>query len=482
MIELTYKQLNSIGLQYVLDGIQPVTPFGAELLKNRRFYSAQEQPELMQELSNVEAAVSILEESRDAVYTFTHKMAQFKDIRGSLKKCRDDALDELELFQLNEFIRRTESLIPTFEQLKGNFQEIRFRPLEKALTVLDPSGSGKLSFYVEDSRTEKLAAIRRQKRMLENQINQGGDVLNELRQRRLACVSEEETELREIYRAMSAGLRPYLDDIGHDVSMIARLDFVIAKAMLAVAYGAVKPEIGGDQLTLHAASNPLVADALRDEGRAFTPISIEMNRGVTVLTGANMGGKSVALKTVALNVCLGLMGCFVFCGAACIPLFDKIELVSEDLENVDRGLSSFGGEIVRFNEIVSALKSGDFCFVAMDEFARGTNSEEGSRIVRSTVKYLNKMNAVSLITTHYDGAALEADSHYQIIGLSDFDFIQAESRLVNSAVNGVRLIAEGMNYGLYKVMADTPIPKDAINICRLLGMDGEILENLDKNY
>lgn len=60
--------------------------------------------------------------------------------------------------------------------------------------------------------------------------------------------------------------------------------------------------------------NPQTADALHSSGRKFTPVSIELLSGSTVITGANMGGKSVAVKTLALNVLLALCGFPVFAG------------------------------------------------------------------------------------------------------------------------------------------------------------------------
>ena len=157
-------------------------------------------------------------------------------------------------------------------------------------------------------------------------------------------------------------------------------------------------------------------------------------------------------------------------------------IISEDLENIDRGLSSFGGEMVRFNQVVNQIESG-FSFIMLDEFARGTNPDEGAAIVQSVTAYLNGKNAMTVLATHYDNVAQRGNAHYQVIGLKDLDVdkLQAEIAARGGDV-GVELISQHMNYGLYRVEGKQDCPRDALNICRLLGMKPEILEMVEKNY
>lgn len=481
MISLKFEQKRSIGLKYVLDLMQPVTPFGEGLLKKQHFYSNDEKDELTLELENVRLLCGTLDEERTALQNVIHAMSQLKDVRGSVKNVATGYLGEVELFQLNEFLLRFERLVPLVQNL-GAYNElsgVRFSSMQPALAVLDPTGSGRLSFFIEDTRTPKLLDIRKEKRNLEERLRLSKDEAEKKRLMswRMQISSTEDSELTKIHREMSLALRPYVEELTKNIDAIARLDFAIQKALLARRYGAVEPRIGGS-MRIKNAFNPQISDYLQTQKRAFTPISMDMPSGVTVLTGANMGGKSVALKTVTLNICLAILGCFVFCEEAEIPLFDSVEIMSEDLSSAERGLSSFGGEIVRLNEIIAGLKKGAFSFIAMDEFARGTNNEEGAAIVRATVKYLNEKSTVALLATHYDGAAEYASKHYQVIGLKEFDYAGAARRLSSAVSDGVRLIAESMNYGLFEVTGDTPCPKDAVNICRLLGMEGEILGNI----
>jgi dsDNA-specific endonuclease/ATPase MutS2 len=260
------------------------------------------------------------------------------------------------------------------------------------------------------------------------------------------------------------------------------LDLTVEKARLARRYGGTMPKLTNHQLSMENMVNPRILDLLAEKKQSFTPISITLDRGATVITGANMGGKSVALKTVALNILLIQCGFFPFATAAMSPLFDSIHILSEDLENVDRGLSSFGGEMVRFNQVIRQLPQG-FPFLLLDEFARGTNPDEGAAIVQAVTEYLNQRNAITVLATHYDNVATYANAHYQVIGLKKLDVAQLQKEICHlDGDAGVQRISQHMNYGLYRVEGKQDCPRDALNICRLLGMDREILQMVEKNY
>ena len=185
-------------------------------------------------------------------------------------------------------------------------------------------------------------------------------------------------------------------------------------------YGGILPEITDGELELTDMVNPELCDLLEQKGRRFVPVSIALTRGATVITGANMGGKSVAMKTVALNVLLLQAGFLVCAKRARMPLFHSVKMLFDDLQSIQSGLSGFGSEIVEFQKALSEVEEGYSLFL-LDEFARGTNPDEGARIVQAVTRYLNDVDAISLLTTHYDKVAEFAHAHYQIIGLRDVD-------------------------------------------------------------
>ena len=304
---------------------------------------------------------------------------------------------------------------------------------------------------------------------------------DDLRQKRVRICAEEDSEEMKVRRAMGAALAPLADDLMADADTAGRLDFLIQKALFAHRYGGVRPEITDTALELTDMINPELCDLLREQGRSFVPVSISLDRGAAVITGANMGGKSVAMKTVALNALLLQAGFLVCAKKARMPLFHSVKMLFDDLQSIQSGLSGFGSEIVQFQKALAEVEQGYSLFL-LDEFARGTNPDEGAIIVQAVTRYLNDVNAISLLTTHYDKVAEHARIHYQIIGLRDVDPEQIRRELAATNEDGVAVIARHMNYGLYRVEGRSDCPRDALNICRMLSLKPEILEKIEQSY
>ena len=173
---------------------------------------------------------------------------------------------------------------------------------------------------------------------------------------------------------------------------------------------------------------------------------------------------------------------FLVCAKkAKMPLFHSVKMLFDDLQSIQSGLSGFGSEIVEFQKALTEVEQGYALFL-LDEFARGTNPDEGAVIVQAVTKYLSEVQAISLLTTHYDKVAEYADAHYQIIGLRDVDPEQIRMELAATGEDGVAVIARHMNYGLYRVEGKSDCPRDALNICRMLSLKPEILKKIEEAY
>lgn len=485
MITLTFAQRENIGFQYVLDTLRPSSPYGGERVRELRPFRPEERSELLRQLSNIGRVLEGEEHCRKALDQLLRIFMTVKNIRPTVQKCLETSLNEIELFEVKCFLLRCNEMLPLFRELQPvlRLEGIALEDTVQALDLLDPERNRVASFFISDSGSQALRSLRKEKRALEEQIRRlpEGEEREALRARRVRVASEEELEEMRIRKELSAALRPYVPAMLRNMEMIGEIDLTVEKARLARRYGGVMPELTACRLEMEEVVNPKIADLLREQGKQFTPISIALERGATVITGANMGGKSVALKTVALNVLLIHCGFFPFARRAACPLFDHMHIVSEDLESIDRGLSSFGGEIVRFNQVVGHLKDG-LAFILLDEFARGTNPDEGAAIVQAVTKYLDGQNAITLLTTHYDNVVQWGRAHYQVIGLRELDVEKLKQEMAHlSGDVGVALIGQHMNYGLYRVEGKRDCPRDALNICRLLGMEPEIVEIIEKN-
>lgn len=486
MITVTFDEKVKIGLQYALETLHGCSPFGQEKVRRLRFYAPEERDQLDTELYNVERCADAAGELKDVYDKIMILLCQIKDIRTSLRRCAEgETPDHVELFEIKGYLQRLEGLRPLFDQVDAtvHFKDLSFHDPATALAILDPEGTGSRGFYIPDSATVRLKEIRAAKKDVEEHLYKAATdgEREDLRMKRTRICAEEESEEMKVRKAMGAALAPLVEDLLADAESVGRLDFIIQKALFAVRYGGVRPEITDGALELTDMVNPELVDLLSEQGRAFVPVSIALDRGATVITGANMGGKSVAMKTVALNVLLLQSGFLVCAKAAKMPLFHTVKMLFDDLQSIQSGLSGFGSEIVQFEKALSEVEQGYSLFL-LDEFARGTNPDEGAVIVQAVTKYLNEVDAVSLLTTHYDKVADCARRHYQIIGLRDVDPEKIRAELSVTSEDGVAVIARHMNYGLYRVEGKSDCPRDALNICRMLSLKPEILEKIEESY
>ena len=485
MITIGFEDREKIGLRYVLDTLHPCSPFGTERVRKLRFYAPDERNELETELLNTERAANAADALKPVYDQIMLVLCQLKDIRGSLKRLSEGAcLDHVELFELKGFLLRISDLRPLFDRMNETvrIEGLAFSDPADALDVLDPERTRSRGFYIPDSASEALRTIRAEKKRLEQRLYEAAESEKDaIRSMRTRVCAEEETEERAIRAAMCAALLPHVPAMLADADAAGQLDFLIQKALFAVRYGCVRPEITETALELTDMVNPELVDLLKAKGRAFVPVSIATDRGATVITGANMGGKSVAMKTVALNVLLFSAGFLVCAKRARLPLFRCVRMLFDDAQSMQSGLSGFGSEIVRFNEALKEVEEGYSLFL-LDEFARGTNPDEGAVIVQAVTRYLNGANAISILATHYDGVAEFAGTHYQIIGLRDIDPDAIKTGLSVSGEDGVAIIARHMNYGLYRVEGKADCPKDALHICRMLSLKPEILASIERAY
>lgn len=486
MIAIRFEEREKIGLQYALDTLHGCSPFGIEKIRRLRFYSPEERAELETELYNVEQAAKAADELKNVYDKICLLLCQMKEIRGTLRRIQAmECPDHVELFELKNYLQRMETLIPLLQQMDEvcHLRDLTFHDPAAALAVLDPERTRSRGFYIPDSASPRLREIRQQKKQVEEELYHAETDArkDELRTKRTRICAEEDSEEMKIRQSMGSQLAPMVGDLLADTDAVGRLDFLIQKARFAVRYGGVRPEITDGHLELVDMVNPELCDLLQEKGRSFVPVTISLDRGATVITGANMGGKSVAMKTVALNVLLLQAGFLVCAKEARMPLFHSVKMLFDDLQSIQSGLSGFGSEIVQFQKALDEVEDG-FALFLLDEFARGTNPDEGAVIVQAVTRYLNGVDAISLLTTHYDKVAENANAHYQIIGLRDVDPEAIRRELAVTGDDGIQVIARHMNYGLYRVEGKSDCPRDALNICRMLSLKPEILAQIEQAY
>jgi len=364
------------------------------------------------------------------------------------------------------------------DKLYLNKEEVRINSLDEIISLLDPQKNGISTFYVYDEYSKTLKNTRQKKKQMEKEIfaAKTDEESSNLRKKRLDLVIEEEEEELRIRKELTLEISKRTELINQNIKAIGKLDFLIAKANLALSYNGSRPEICEKmEIKFSEAFNPEIKEILKKGKKLFTPVSIDLVGGTTIITGANMGGKSVTLKTIVLNLLLGQMGFFVFAKKSKFPILNFIYFVSDDMQSISKGLSTFGAEIIKLKEVVECAKRENG-FISLDEFARGTNPKEGYYLVKALCKYLTNFKSVSLISTHYDGVTQDNMVHYQVTGLKNVDFDELRNKIDLNKTHSVEIIQEHMEYKLEKVSKENKVPKDALNIAALLGLDEKIVD------
>lgn len=478
---MDFWQRENIGFEFIKGKMLPATPFGAELVKSIRPFRKDERDILETELSNLNKLSLNYEEVKSDINAIRRIFMQMKDVRGSIKFGRDNTLSDIELFEIKILLMQLEKLKPVVERVSDELRLCGFfmEPVSIAVDILDPDKRRIPTFSIYDEYSDTLKEIRKKKRDIELRMQSDEALFDELKDERLSITAKEEKEERRIREELSIKLRPYFDTVINNINTVARFDLLIEKHRVSKLYPSCLPQITKDTLILKDTTNPYICDILESKGLKFTPVSIEMGLGTTVLTGANMGGKSVTLKTVALNTYLALCGFFVYAVSASIPAFDEIIMISEESQSVAKGLSSFGAQIVELKNLLNEIEN-KFVFAILDEFARGTNPKEGESLVRGLVSLLNTKKTVSLLVTHFDHVAELSKSHYQVKGLQGVSEDRISSSLLTKSDDDAKItaISQFMNYGIFKVDKDAKPPKEALMICRLLGLQDELLDIL----
>lgn len=432
--------------------------------------------------------ISSLKKNKVVYDNIQYEFCKVKNIKNTIVRLENkNILDELELFEIKSFAINVNKIMQYYSKLNVDVDYINFNSLGKVVKLLDPEDLKLTTFQIYGAYSKRLLRIRQNKLNVEKEIFSSTEMENieKLKKKRLEIVIQEEEEVLKIRKALTEQLYNYLIDVKENITNIGKLDLLIAKADLAIKYNAIKPSINEDnKIYFKELVNPNIQRILDSQGKQYIPISIEIDNKITIISGANMGGKSVSMKTIALNLYLFQCGFFVFAKEANLCILDFIYLVSDDMQDINKGLSTFGAEIIKLKEITKLIKIRDG-FIALDEFARGTNPIEGRLLLKSICEYFKQYNSISLISTHLDDININDVDYYQVIGLKNVNFEglkrQIDLRIgKDKSSNGVKILQEYMDYRMEKVSKETKVPKDAINICKLLGLDNEIINIANK--
>ena len=225
---------------------------------------------------------------------------------------------------------------------------------------------------------------------------------------------EEESETARILAELTDAARERLDDLEHLVETIARLDLVFARARLAERMQATAPIVGPERgIAIRGARHPLLlAQSWEHPDRPVVPADLELSpeRPVVVITGPNAGGKTIALKTLALHVLMAQSGCHIPADeGSALPVFTRLHAIIGDDQSVAENLSTFSAFVKQIREVLAEADDG--ALVLLDELGAGTDPDEGAALAQAILETLAERGTLVMATTHLEPLKAFASTH-----------------------------------------------------------------------
>ncbi len=213
--------------------------------------------------------------------------------------------------------------------------------------------------------------------------------------------ADERAEVRRILLEMTGWVREHAGELRACLACLAELDELDARARLARDLKASRPELQEDakRLKIVAGRHPLLFLSLGDRVVPLD-LALEGERRGVIVSGPNMGGKTVILKTVGLLVLMAASGLFVPAAeGTVIPWIDALLVDIGDEQSLDSDLSTYGARLRNMQAMLAA--ASDRSLALLDELGTGTDPEEGSALGRALLLELGRRGAMCVVTTHH---------------------------------------------------------------------------------
>ena len=272
--------------------------------------------------------------------------------------------------------------------------------------------------------------------------------------------ADEKREVTRILIAFTDTIRPEIPSILESYMFMAKIDFIRAKARLALDFDACKPILERKTMVDWVqAVHPLLKQSLAKHDKTVVPLDIDLDskNSILLISGPNAGGKSVCLKTV------GLLQYMLQCGIP-VPMrpnshagiFKSIFIDIGDEQSIDDDLSTYSSHLLNMKNM---LKNADNrSLILIDEFGSGTEPGIGGAIAEAVLSRFNRNRVFGIITTHYQNLKHFADGNEGIR-------------------NGAMLYDRHLMQPLYILQIGNPGSSFAVEIARKIGLPEDVIED-----
>lgn len=326
------------------DMLEPLTPLAGEI--NRCILSEEEiADDASPALKNIRRSMTV---TNDRIHSQLNSM-----INGSLRTYLQDAVVTM---------RDNRYCIPVKSEYKSQVPGM----------VHDQSSTGS-TFFIEPAAVVNLN--------------------NELKELSI----REKEEIEAVLASLSAQAAAYTRELAADQEAMTNLDFIFAKASLAMEQNAVMPLFNTEhQIHIRKGRHPLI------DKKQVVPVDILLgvDFDLLIITGPNTGGKTVALKTAGLLSLMGQAGLHIpAMDRSQLSVFREIYADIGDEQSIEQSLSTFSSHMT---SIVSILREADADSLCLfDELGAGTDPTEGAALAISVLDHLHGRGIRTMATTHY---------------------------------------------------------------------------------
>lgn len=455
------------GLSFIFNELDISSSIGKKALLETKF--SKDKDYLISQYSIIESCQNyILEEiNLKTLKKVKGVLAHINDISGTIKQLeQNQILDDISLFQIKQFSIFCYKLnsylfdIDNYleDKLKG---KLNLPDLNNVIKILDPEGLMLSQFYIYNAYSKELASKRKEWEIAKKE--DGETKINKI----YLEIEEIENEIRE---RLSNELKPYCEDFINAIKLIGEIDKSLALAEYFSNNHFTRPVFSTqNRISYNQLSYPLLVAKLKETNKIYQPIDITLTHKPCLVTGANMAGKTILLKSLYLSQFLVQFGFFVPAKEAEVVLVEDILCSIGDHQNEEEGLSSYASEILLLDNIIKKVKQRKEYLVLVDELARTTNPKEGVALVDSFLNILSQYNSFSVTTTHYSGIKTEAN-RLRVKG-----FIPNDSQKEIS----INEISNQIDYSLIEDL-EMIIPNEALYLAELLKVDKEFIDGARK--